>query len=237
MLSSDAMQALGSRAMLLESIQGRRERVSIQELSSSSGLHPNTVRTHLDSLLAAGEIEREQAPSVGRGRPLWLYRAAVKKPSPYEMLADALVHQLGQTDDPKLMDHAAKRWADAAATGVSAVAPTDGDQAVAQLMRALQNVGFAVSGNPVGDEITITECPYASIVEAQPRVCDVHAALVTELLSRSTQPISLKHLDVWVKPGICVAHLNRADLTPVRTIDSTNIAGIGEERIDDEKQE
>jgi len=235
MLSFDAMQGLGSRAMLLESIQGRRELVSIQELSIASGLHPNTVRTHLDSLLAAGEIEREQAPSAGRGRPLWLYRAAVKKPSPYEMLAEALVHQLGQTDDPALMDHAAKRWADAAATGVSGVTPSDGDEAVDQLMRALQHVGFAVSGNAVGDEITITECPYAAIVEAQPRVCDVHAALVTELLSRSTQPITLKRLDVWVKTGICVAHLSRADLIPARTIDSTNIAEIGAERIDDEK--
>ena len=237
MLSSDAIQALGSRAKLLESIQGRRELVSIQALSAASGLHPNTVRTHLDSLLAAGEIERDQAPSAGRGRPMWLYRAAVKKPSPYEMLADALVHQLGQTDDPAMMDHAAKRWADAATTGVLAVTPSDGDEAVDQLMRALENVGFAVSSNPVADEITITECPYAAIVATQPRVCDVHAALVTELLSRSTQPITLERLDVWVKTGICVAHLNRVDLTPARTIDSTNIAEIGEERIDDEKQE
>ena len=231
------MTESSSKENHLRLITARKTPVGIQELSDLSGLHPNTVRTHLDSLLAAGEIEREQAPSAGRGRPLWLYRAAVKKPSPYEMLADALVHQLGQTDDPALMDHAAKRWADAAATGVSSVTPPDGDEAVDQLKRALQNVGFAVSSNPVGDEITITECPYAAIVEAQPRVCDVHAALVTELLSRSTQPITLKRLDVWVKPGICVAHLNRADLTPARTIDSTNIAEIGEERIDDEKKE
>jgi predicted ArsR family transcriptional regulator len=235
MLRSLVMEELGSRASLLRVIQERGELLSIQQLCDVSGLHANTVRTHLDSLLAAGEIEREQAPASGRGRPLWLYRTAVKKVSPYEMLAEILASQLSHADDPTLTERAAKKWANAAETE-GAVAAKDGDEAVEQVARSLRNVGFAVSSNLMRDEISITECPYAALVEQHPKICDVHAALVSELMSRSGQPITIERLDVWAKPGVCVAHINRSDRSPARTITPGEIAAITVERTHDDKQ-
>lgn len=229
MLPSDVMEESGSRALILRMIQEQGDLIGVQDLCAASGLHPNTVRTHLDALLAAGEIEREQAPVTGRGRPLWLYRRAAKKLSPYEMLTEALTHQLDQVADPALLTSAAKRWADAATDG-DEILPTNTDEAVDQVAKSLENVGFSVSLSRIGDEITISECPYAAIVETQPRVCNIHAALVVELLSRSAQPVTLDRLDVWVKPGICVAHLNRADLNPTRSITPLEIQEFVKER-------
>ncbi|HUW77350.1 MAG TPA: hypothetical protein VMV52_01210 [Candidatus Nanopelagicaceae bacterium] len=229
-LRSLVMDGLGRRASLLREIQERGELLSIQQLCDSSSLHANTVRTHLDSLLAAGEIEREQAPASGRGRPLWLYRTAVKKVSPYEMLAEVLASQLGHAEDPTLTERAAKKWANAAEAKGAAVAK-DGDEAVEQVADSLRNVGFEVSSNLMRDEISITDCPYASLVEQHPKICDVHAALVSELMSRSGQPITIDRLDVWAKPGICVAHINRSDRSPARTITPGEIAEITVERI------
>lgn len=229
------MTQLSSKETLLRLITERESSVSIQELCDLTGLHPNTVRTHLDSLLAAGEVEREQAPSQGRGRPLWFYRAAVAKISPYEMLAQILASQLGRADDPTLTTRAARRWADVAETqGV--VSAGNCDEAVDQVAHSLRNVGFAVSLNPMRDEVTITECPYASLVAEHPKICDVHAALIGELLTRSGQPIRTGRLDVWAKPGVCVAYLNRQDRSPYRTITHAEIAEIAAERIDDEKR-
>ena len=208
--------------------------MSIQELCALSGLHANTVRTHLDSLLASGDIDREQASAIGRGRPLWLYRPAVKKVSPYEMLAEILASQLGHADDPVLTLQAARKWANAAVTEDTAPA-IDCDQAVDQVAHSLRHVGFAVLLNPMRDELTITECPYASLVAQHPKICDVHAALVSELLSRSGQPVTMGTLEVWAKPGVCVAHLNRIDQRPARTITPGEIAAITVERTDDDK--
>lgn len=232
------MTELSSKGNLRRLITERETSVSIQELCDLSGLHPNTVRTHLDSLLAAGEVEREQAPSQGRGRPLWFYRAAVAKISPYEMLAQILASQLGQADDPSLTTRAAKHWADVAATQ-GTVSARDCDETVDQVAQSLRNVGFTVSLNPMHDEVTITECPYASLVAEHPKICDVHAALIDELLTRSGRPISMDHVDVGAKPGVCVAYLDRADRSPARTITRVDIAEITEiaiERTDDEKQ-
>jgi predicted ArsR family transcriptional regulator len=229
------MVELSSKENLLRLIAERDSMVSIQELCDLSGLHPNTVRTHLDSLLAAGEIERMQAPSQGRGRPLWLYRAAVKKVSAYEMLATILASQLGHSDDPTLTLRAAKKWANVAETE-GALTAVDCDEAVDQVAHSLRSVGFTVSSNPMRDEFTITECPYASLVEQHPRICDVHAALVSELMTRSGQPITIERLDVWAKPGVCVAHLNRTDQSPARTITPGEIAAITVERTHHDKQ-
>lgn len=229
------MTELSSKETLLRLIDERETAVSIRELCDLTGLHPNTVRTHLDSLLAAGEIEREQTPSKGRGRPIWSYRPAVAKISPYEMLAQILALQLGRANDPGLTGRAAKHWADAA-MDPSVVDVKDCDEAVDQVAHSLRNVGFTVSLNPMRDEVTITECPYASLVSEHPKICDVHAALIGELLTRSGQPVSTGHVDVWAKPGVCVAHLNRTDRRPTRTITPADIAEIAAERTDNEKQ-
>lgn len=225
---------LSSKENLLRLITEESGALTIQQLCDLSGLHPNTVRTHLDSLVAGGEVEREQIPSKGRGRPLWAYHAAVAKVSPYEMLAQILAAQLGRADEPGLTAQAAKHWADVAVNQGSAE-PKDCDEAVDQVAHSLRNVGFTVSLNPMYDEVTITKCPYASLVAEHPRICDVHAALVSELLIRSGQPISVKSVDVWVKPGVCVAHLERKDRSPVRTITNIDLQEIAVERIHDEK--
>jgi len=220
---------LSSKANLLRLIGEQEGALTIQELCDLSGLHPNTVRTHLDNLLAAGEVERESIMSKGRGRPLWAYRSAVAKVSPYEMLSQILAAQLGRVDDPLLTSRAAKKWADVATTQGSVV-PKDGDEAVDQAAHSLRNVGFSVSLNPMYDEITITQCPYASLVAEHPRICDVHAALVSELLNRSGQPISVESVDVWAKPGVCVAHLERKDRSPARRITKSDLQEIAVER-------
>jgi len=38
-----------------------------------TGLHPNTVREHLENLVRRGLVARSLAEPEGRGRPAWLY--------------------------------------------------------------------------------------------------------------------------------------------------------------------
>ena len=93
------------------------------------------------------------------------------------------------------------------------------DEAVDQATAALSAFGFDAVRNPVGDQVTLRACPYASMVEEQPVICDIHAALLTEALARTGQPVKLERLDVWPRPGLCVAHLNRPDADPAWSVD------------------
>ena len=52
-----------------------------------------------------------------------------------------------------------------------------------------------------------------------PVICDIHAELLGEVLARTTQPVTLASLDVFPRPGLCVAHLRRPDVDPEWTVE------------------
>ena len=83
----------------------------------------------------------------------------------------------------------------------------------------LTDFGFEAVRNPVGDEITLRACPYAELVHEHPVICDIHAELLGEVLARTTQPVTLASLDVFPRPGLCVAHLRRPDVDPEWTVE------------------
>ena len=60
--------------------------------------------------------------------------------------------------------------------------------------------------------------PYVDLVDDNPVICDIHAALVGRLLEQTGQPVRVTSMDVWARPGVCVARLRRSDLVPTRTI-------------------
>ena len=61
-------------AQRILSALGRQARPrSVTHLSTALGVHPNTVRTALAELRAAGLVQRRRAPASGRGRPSYDY--------------------------------------------------------------------------------------------------------------------------------------------------------------------
>ena len=86
---------------------------------------------------------------------------------------------------------------------------------------ALNRLGFEADISPVGDAISVRECPYAALVSENPVICDIHAALIDSLLEQTGQPVRLKTLQVWTRPDMCVATLTRPDLEPERVIQTS----------------
>jgi predicted ArsR family transcriptional regulator len=58
------------------------------------GVHPNTVRFHLDGLIATGRVEQVTSDATGPGRPAHLYPARREMdrngPTSYRLLAPTL---------------------------------------------------------------------------------------------------------------------------------------------------
>lgn len=191
--------------------------IVIEELAESLGLKTSTVRSDLEVLRALGQAARTALPREGRGRPRWGYAAAVPQANPYETLARALAHQMA--GDPSTAGGSSEQLAEEWLSRLPRLEPVDTpDGAVAQAAESLQSLGFGVQVNPRGTEITMTGCPYADLVSDFPKICEIHAALLRGVLAESGQGVDVDHIDVWARPGMCVASLARPDLQPERTI-------------------
>ena len=224
--------APSSREAIFALVERSPEPLTIEQICQASGLHANTVRTHLDVLHAAGRVEREQGTPKGRGRPPWLYRVAPGERSAQAVLAETLLDQLDAAFDPGLTRAAAQRWATAVRGELERQTPAaDPDDAVGRAATALEHLGFDAKVDGVGDRIELRGCPYAALVAERPVICDIHAALLVELLRGSGQPVTLRGLDVWTRRGLCVARLNRPDLRPNRSIAPS---GVGAEPADED---
>ncbi len=208
-----------SRSAILAFIEAGGDVVRVEEISEGVGLHVNTVRGHLDALLAAGRITRIPDQRASRGRPHWLYSAT--SAASFRELGHALEVELDSSTAPEVARRAAAGWAQAFPVPKPAASV---DEAVDQATTALSAFGFDAVRNPVGDQVTLRACPYASMVEEQPVICDIHAALLTEVLARTEQPVTLARLDVWPRPGLCVAHLSRPDTDPAWSVDLAPVA-------------
>ena len=65
----------GQRATVLERLQQATAPATVTAMADELRLHANTVREHLDALVAARFAVRDRAPAAGRGRPAWQYTA------------------------------------------------------------------------------------------------------------------------------------------------------------------
>ena len=203
-----------SRMAILDFIESTDEAVRVEDIAEVVGLHHNTVRGHLDALLAAGRITRIPDQRATRGRPHWLYSATA--PASIRELSKALDEELELASAPEVARLAAATWAEVGPD----VGPVDTmDEAVEQTTSALADFGFDAVHNPLGDEITLRSCPYAELVDEHPVICDIHAELLGELLSRTGQPVTLRCLEVFPRPGMCIARLNRPDVLPLWTVE------------------
>src|SRR2546423_8994937 len=61
--------AVPSRRRLLEALRGANDPLDLVALATASGLHPNTVRFHLDVLARAGLVQERRQRRATRGRP------------------------------------------------------------------------------------------------------------------------------------------------------------------------
>src|SRR5579875_2488050 len=93
--------ALGdSRARVLETLQTARAPLTVGDVAAKSGLHPNTVRFHLDGLVEHGLAERHTEQRATPGRPRALYTAhrgsAPAGQRSYRLLAQILTSYLAR---------------------------------------------------------------------------------------------------------------------------------------------
>lgn len=202
---------VGSRRTIVDFLCASSEPQTVEAIAETTQLHVNTTRHHLDVLVAADFVDRVTQRPTGRGRPRVLYAPSAMITAPYANLEAHLRTTLAGADADEVAIETARSWAEHAPAPRSA---DDPDQAVSYAVEALNAVGFQAHSDEVGDTITMTSCPYATLITDHPAICTIHAELMNTLLRDTGQPVTLDKFEVHVRPGVCRAWLTRADVAP-----------------------
>ncbi len=206
------------RDRILDALRNSTEARSIAGLADEIGVHANTIRFHLDTLVKAGLVEQVADRIATRGRPPARYRACRRMdpagPTNYSLLAAVMtdyfaahapdpVHesaQLGRSWGSTLTKHRAHR------------AP-DTRQAVDDLVDVLAEVGFGPEQptERIVRDIRLRHCPFLEVVDRhQPVVCALHLGLMQGALTAMQAPLAVERLDPFVEPDLCVARVGPA---------------------------
>lgn len=212
-----AIPALGDRrARVLALLQAAPGPLGVNDVASSLGLHPNTARFHLDALAKQGLAARETEERDQPGRPRALYAATEAGDHAgrrsYRLLAEILTSYLaGQSEQPTVAAlRAGEAWGRFLTERPAPFDPVDTATATAQLVGALDEIGFAPEPVTSGREqqVLLHHCPFREAAEThRDVVCAVHLGLMRGVLAELGAPIEAERLDPFVAPNLCVTHL------------------------------
>ena len=166
---------------------------SAGELAERIGLHPNTVRPHLDRMRDAGLVEVETVHRGTVGRPQLRYSLAAGAPGlgldpPAHTLLAGLLAALAESQgaDEARAAGLGRRWGQE-----TVVRRQEAKGCLAALMGELDRLGFdPVESPPGGDgprvRVDFLHCPFRELAEAYPElVCNLHRGIVEGVVAAS----------------------------------------------------
>jgi predicted ArsR family transcriptional regulator len=209
---------MGRRRDVLAALRASASPLGITEIAADLGVHPNTIRFHLDRLVANGQAERVAAGPSGPGRPPLMFRPSRRMdptgPRRYELLAGILASSLAAGSDPTATATAAGRAWGAQVQARPQTSPMTESRSMARLVALLDDMGFAPE-RPTASrsrQIGLRHCPFLDLVQSQAEViCPVHLGLMQGAMAAMRAPVTVSRLDPFVEPDLCVAHLSRTD--------------------------
>ena len=198
--------------------------MSIVAIAEELGVHPNTVRFHLDSLVADSQVEQVEHGRKGPGRPPLMFQAIRQMDRGgtrhYRMLAEILTMALAADKDPCPKAMAAGRaWGRnlESSAGAPEAEATTAEGAIDQLVEVLDDLGFAPERRTSNGEqlVGLRHCPFLELAETRSSVvCPIHLGLMQGALETWAAPVSVERLDAFVEPDLCLAHIAQARTAP-----------------------
>lgn len=187
-------KALGddTRYAIYKQIVAAPAPVAVAELAERLGLHPNTIRPHLERMREVGLIRMfvDSDGAVGRPRHRWSATPGAPslglEPAAFRLLAHLLADAAARAglDDAEFRGIGAARARD----GARALPQAGAQACLAALVDQLAELGFdpAVEGD--GDSVTVAfaRCPFRELATAFPdMVCQLHRGLTEGIVGGS----------------------------------------------------
>lgn len=200
-------QLSAARTGVLDALSETTKPVTVQQLSARLGQHTNTVREHLDALVAMGLANRIPGVATGRGRPPIHYRAVPPERSrpqlrEYATLASVLAEQISRTSRDPVGDAIAAGllWGNA----LGAKGPDGREGARSRTIEVIDSLGFDPAERPDGS-VDLRQCPLLEAAKQNPTiVCGVHLGMAQALHMAHGAPAEEVSLEPFAKTGACI---------------------------------
>lgn len=212
----------GRRLDVLRLLQAAEAPLSIVQIADELGVHPNTVRFHLDTLVEEGRVEHTEPDHKGRGRPALMFQAIRQMDRGgtrhFRLLAEILTIGLAADQDPGGKALAAGRaWGRRLRSPDHTDDALNGADTTDQLVDMLDELGFAperLESDIAGQEkLGLRHCPFLELAEeATDVVCPIHLGLMQGALEAIDASVRVERLDPFAQPDLCVAHLKSVTL-------------------------
>ncbi|MGE2814781.1 helix-turn-helix transcriptional regulator [Mycobacterium heidelbergense] len=206
-------ESVGRRREVLRVLRASQDPMSIVAIADVLGVHPNTVRFHLDSLVGDGQVEQVEPGRKGPGRPPLMF-AAVRQMDRggtrhYRLLAELLTAAFAAERDPRAKALAAGRAWGRKLESLPTDA-TNAEDAIDHLVDVLDDLGFAPERRAAGGEqqVGLRHCPFLEVAENRTNViCPVHLGIMQGAMESWGAQVAVERLDEFVEPDLCLAHL------------------------------
>ena len=203
------------RHAVLRVLKAAHSPMSVTAITDVLGVHPNTVRFHLDTLVSDGRVEHIEPDRKRPGRPPRMFRATrqmdPRGPRHYRLLAEILAMSLTAGRDPRAKALAAGRaWGRRLESPAPQGKQMDAKESVEHLVGVLDEFGFAPERRGTGGEqqVGLRHCPFLELAETRTNVvCPIHLGLMQGVLESWQAPVAIDRLDAFVEPDLCLAHL------------------------------
>jgi predicted ArsR family transcriptional regulator len=208
------------RREVLDVLRAAGTPLDVAETAGRMGVHPNTVRFHLQALAGEGFVERQVLEPVGRGRPRTVYtpRAGMDRGGTrgYRLLARMLLSGLAATgpEAPSAAVETGRAWGRFLVEPLPPFRPPTAEESAARLGELLDGLRFApeTQGGPddgtLPSRIRLRHCPFLELAEEYGQlVCPLHLALMQGALAELGAPLTATELEPFVEPDVCLAHL------------------------------
>jgi predicted ArsR family transcriptional regulator len=203
----------GRRREVLRLLRASSAPMSILALANELGVHPNTVRFHLDILVGEGQVEQVAPSHKGPGRPPLMFQPVRQMDRGgtrhYRLLAEILSAALAAERNSR-----AKALAAGRAWGLRMESPPGrgitAEESIERLVDLLDELGFAPERRAAhgGQQIGLRHCPFLELAENRTGVvCPIHLGLMQGAMQTWAAPVSVDRLEAFVEPDLCVAHL------------------------------
>ena len=217
----------GRRTHIIQILRDTREPLSVGEVAARVGIHVNTARFHLESLVDAGLAVRATEPRNTPGRPRVVYTGTLpdqthERAQGYRLLAEMLTTAIAQADPTagEWMYRVGQEWGRYLTTRPTPFEQISEEEIENRLVDKLDALWFAPELLP-GDPpcLVLHNCPFIEPASRYAQVvCELHAGMINGSLEemRAAYRLTMLHPQ---QDHRCVGELGPVPAQPVLRVD------------------